>query len=128
MLELSRIMFCPSFKSVEAFLAMIGPAIEIGFIVTTAFAVPVVQNRTAVKRINKEREKLQHDLFLLTKAKTRIDALRQNTESVLNSCRSVYASMNATLNIESTYPENNDGYHTLIEECSTLATYLNQTV
>ncbi len=112
----------------EAFLAMIGPAVEIGFVVTTAFAVPAVQNYTAAKRINKEREKLQHDLFLLTKAKTRIDALRQNTESVLNSCRSAYESMRELLSIESVCDENKAGYYVLIDDCSTLAAYLNQTV
>lgn len=112
----------------EAFLAMIGPAVEIGFVVSTALAVPAFRNYSAAKRINKEREKLQHDLFLLTKAKTRIDTLRQNTESILNSCRSTYESTRATLNIEGACSENNDMYGKLIEECSTLATYLNQTV
>lgn len=112
----------------EAFLAMIGPAVEIGFVVTTAFAVPAVQNFTTAKRINKENKKLQHDLFLLTKAKTRIDTLRQNTESTLSACRSAYESTRATLNNESAYHKTNDGFYKLIDECSTLATYLNQTV
>ena len=112
----------------EAFLAMIGPAVEIGFVVTTAFAVPAVKNYITAKQINKEKEKLQHDLFLLRKAKARIDTLRQNTESTLNVCRSAYESTRATLKVESTYHETNDGYYKLIEECSVLATYLNQTV
>ena len=112
----------------EAFLAMIGPVVEIGFVVTTAFAVPAIQNYSAAKRIHKEREKLQHDLFLLTKAKTQIDALRQNTESVLSSCRTAYESVRTTLNIEGGCAENNDRVRKLIDECAVLATYLNQTV
>lgn len=115
-------------KGGEAFLAMIGPAVEIGFVITTAVAVPAISNFRVAKKLIRGREELQKDLFYLTRAKARLNDLIKCSEDALSACRTRYTMLSNQTNEENAITMEKVSVRTFTDECSALATYLNQTI
>ena len=112
----------------EAFLAIIGPIAEISFVAATAIVIPLYSNYTTAKHIDIETKKLRHQAFCLTTAKGNIEKLITNTEKAYHSSLRKFGELQSLSNVSVFSITRFEAFGELVNECTALASLLNQPV